>query len=122
MDLSIHFVLTIVTMTSLIFAIYGNAYAQPNSIEVSIVPKASKLSEKAYQPNPIIVNQGDSIVWTNNDSGIHTVTEKRAMFNSGYMNSDQTYKFTFSKAGKFDYICEVHPRSMFGTVIVNPLP
>ncbi|MGD9671942.1 MAG: hypothetical protein AB7U98_00510 [Candidatus Nitrosocosmicus sp.] len=45
---------------------------------VSIVSDASKLGDKAYDPSPynnkppITISQGDIVVWTNNDFGIHT--------------------------------------------------
>ena len=109
-----------ILFVTLIFLINSDAYAKPTSIWASIVSEASKLNDKAYQPNPITIKQGDTIVWTNSDFGIHTVTEKKASFNSGFMHPNQTFEFTFNKSGIFEYICEVHPTSMFGTVIVNP--
>ena len=33
------------------------------------------LEDKAYQPNPIQIEAGGIIIWTNNDLTTHTVTE-----------------------------------------------
>jgi plastocyanin len=113
-------IITGIIFATLLLLINSVAYAKPTSIGASIVSEASKLNDKAFQPNPITIKQGDTVVWTNNDFGTHTVTEKKATFNSGYMRPNQTFEFTFNKSGIFEYICEVHPTSMFGTVIVNP--
>ena len=32
--------------------------------------------------SPITISQGDTVVWTNNDFGIHTVTENNNVFSS----------------------------------------
>jgi plastocyanin len=42
---------------------------------VSIVRDATNLDDQSYQPNPISVNIGDTILLTNEDSARHTVTE-----------------------------------------------
>ncbi|HZD34572.1 MAG TPA: hypothetical protein VE130_05160 [Nitrososphaeraceae archaeon] len=45
--------------------------------EVSIVPGAANLGDKAYSPNPINIKVGDTIRWTNDDTSdtpFHTVT------------------------------------------------
>jgi len=71
--------------TFVIFSIIPTVYAQSDKT-VSIVSDASKLGDKAYVPSPIAISQGDIVVWTNNDFGIHTVTENNNLFSS----KDQT--------------------------------
>src|SRR5918993_3547793 len=46
------------------------------TIQISIVSDASRLTNTAYQPNPINIKVGDTIEWTNDDTSPHTVTEK----------------------------------------------
>ena len=57
--------------TMVIFSLVPFAYAQSDNI-VSIVSDASKLGDKAYDPSPITISQGDIVVWVNNDFGIYT--------------------------------------------------
>lgn len=114
------FTLLLFVIICLFITTSTNVYGQQKITTVSIVPNASRLDYNAYQPNPIILSKGDTIVWTNEDLGIHTVTEKKALFDSGFMKTGETFKFTFNKTGTFNYICEIHPLSMFGTVLVNP--
>src|SRR5215204_3352780 len=41
---------------------------------VSVVSGSSSLTDTAYQPNPIQVSVGTTVIWTNDDSQPHTVT------------------------------------------------
>ena len=54
-------VLILIALT-LVISIIPVAYAQSNS-EVSIVSDASTLGDKAYNPNPITISQGDTVTW-----------------------------------------------------------
>ena len=85
---------------------------------VSIVSDASKLGDKAYDPSPITISQGDIVVWVNNDFGIHTVTENNNIFSSQDLRPDETFEYMFDKSGSLDYHCKLHP-TMIGKVIVN---
>ena len=101
----------------LVVSIFPSAYAQSNN-EVSIVSDASELADKAFDPNPVTINQGDTVTWTNKDFGIHTVTENQELFSSKDLRPDQTFEYTFDSAGTFDYHCKLHP-TMTGKIIVN---
>ena len=92
---------------------------------VSIVPDAASLDEKAFLPNPVDTKVGGSIVWTNDDISAHTVTERdqrnnitSAGFDSGLLSQGQNFTHTFDTAGIIDYYCQLHPQ-MVGRVIVS---
>ena len=70
----------------------------------------------AFSPNQITINQGEAVVWTNQDLAPHAI--RGANFVSDTMQTGQTYEFQFTEKGTFDYICAIHP-SMKGTVIVK---
>jgi plastocyanin len=142
------------------------------TIQISIVSDATRLTNTAYQPNPINIKVGDTIEWTNGDTSPHTVTEKNrstsnnddsedksnsgivekivdeiitnivvnirnnmgggrgdnnssqenalslAQFDSGIMQTGQTFRYTFNNPGTFEYYCAVHP-SMVGEIVVS---
>jgi nitrite reductase (NO-forming) len=100
-----------------------------NSIQVSIVNGATTLKDKAYSPNPIEVKLGNTVVWTNDDSNMHTVTsgtpnspDAGASFDSGItslLTTSKTYSHKFTTVGEFDYFCRLHP-TMVGEVKVVP--
>jgi plastocyanin len=56
------------------------------TIQISIVSDASRLSNTAYQPNPINIKVGETVEWTNDDSSPYTVTGKSRSTNGN--NSD----------------------------------
>lgn len=73
-----------------------------------------------FEPFTIKVNVGDTVIWTNQDSVDHNViadTMSADAPNGPLIGKGETYKFTFNKAGTFDYHCGPHP-SMHGTVEV----
>ena len=86
-----------------------------NSTVVKIVANAGSNS---FSPNPVKVKVGETVTWINDDSGIHTVTSKDGVFDSGMVGEGQSFSFTFDKAGEYLYHCEPHP-SMVGTVVVT---
>jgi amicyanin len=78
----------------------------------------------AFSPGTIIVPPGTTVTWTNTGAQPHsatsTVTETNpTKFDSGIMTHGQSYSFTFTKPGTYDYFCVPHP-FMRGKVIVDP--
>ena len=75
-----------------------------------------------YQPDPLEIAVGTTVVWTNQDEAPHTVThgtyvERGGAFDSGTLGQGQSFAFTFDRAGDYTYTCLIHPE-MVGTVKV----
>ena len=70
----------------------------------------------AYSPDPVTINVGDTVRWTNNDAVAHTATGSG--FNTGAISSGSSKSVTFNSAGTYAYRCTIHP-SMTGTVVVK---
>ena len=97
------------------------------TVTADITPGSSSMTTDAYAPNPIEINVGDTVTWTNKDSTPHTVTsgtagEPDGEFDSSpgfnpLMAAQQTFSHTFEDAGEFPYYCGLHV-NMVGTVIV----
>jgi nitrite reductase (NO-forming) len=98
-----------------------------NSTQVSIVNGATTLSDKAFSPNNMKVKVGNTIVWTNDDSTIHTVTsgspntpDAGQVFDSGLtslISPSKTFSHKFTSPGEFSYFCRLHP-TMIGEIEV----
>ena len=72
-----------------------------------------------FVPPEITVAAGDTVTWTNEDTVGHDVTgDSFSSGDSGGLQNGDTFKFTFKKAGTFDYVCTVHP-GMEGSVTVE---
>ena len=87
-------------------------------------------SDKPFNPSPLSVKAGDTVIWRNDDVEIHTVTSsgnssstfamtnKNRELDSGPLNPRQTFEHTFEKPGNYNYFCMIHP-SMTGEVVVD---
>ncbi|HKZ60790.1 MAG TPA: plastocyanin/azurin family copper-binding protein [Nitrososphaera sp.] len=101
------------------------AYAA--EVAADITPGSSTKTTDSYAPNPININVGDTVTWTNKDSQPHTVTSGSngtpdGKFDSSpgfnpLMAAQQTFSHTFEEAGEFPYYCGLHT-NMIGTVVV----
>lgn len=72
-----------------------------------------------FQPANIQVPVGTTVTWTNQDTAPHSVTFRNGMADSGLLQRSQTFSYTFSTPGTFDYYCAVHPY-MVARVTVTP--
>ena len=76
-------------------------------------PGCEKTNE-CYLPYELSVAVGTTVTWSNDDLAAHTVTsgnfpEDDGLFDSSVFMSGDTFEFTFSDVGTFDYYCFVHP-------------
>jgi len=73
-----------------------------------------------FEPSTITISPGTKITWVNKDDEPHSATssEKPKRFDSGVLDSDKTYSFTFTEKGSFSYFCKLHPH-MTGIVEVR---
>jgi plastocyanin len=94
------------------------------ALSASSAPKKSdakhtvRIENMKFNPDKLEISAGDTVEWTNNDERDHNVTAKDKSFISDNLGSGETFKFTFKKAGKYPYVCTLHPR-MKGTIIVG---
>ena len=72
----------------------------------------------AFAPASLTVKVGTKVTWTNNDSATHTVTALQGAFDSGSLPTGQSFSFTFTKAGTYNYHCAIHS-SMTATIVVQ---
>jgi len=73
----------------------------------------------SFQPTPLTIPVGTTVVWTNRDAAPHTVTSDVAgIFDTGTLMPGQTGKVTFNTVGTFAYHCNIHP-TMHGMVVVT---
>ena len=73
-----------------------------------------------FDPQVLTVPVGTTVVWTNHDDVPHTVTSTDKTFkSSGALDQGDTYSYTFTAAGTFNYYCTLHP-FMTAKVIVQP--
>jgi amicyanin len=78
-----------------------------------------RIAGMQYSPAPLKVRVGEQVVWKNSDGMPHTVTSSDGgPLDSGQLGMGDTYSFSFTEPGTYEYYCTYHP-SMTGTVIVE---
>jgi plastocyanin len=100
-------------------------------VVADIVVGSSTKTTDAFTPNPLNVNVGDTVTWTNKDTTTHTVTSgtgpndpnKGKEFDSSpnlnpIIVPNAKFSHTFETAGEFPYFCALHT-GMVGTIIVS---
>lgn len=80
-------------------------------------------TDSCYIPSKIVIKQGNSVTWVNEDVAFHSVTsgyydEPSEIFDSGYLDPEESFTFVFENIGIYDYFCTLHPW-MKGQVIVE---
>jgi plastocyanin len=84
-------------------------------------PAASvRIENFAFIPRELDIAVGTTVTWQNADDVPHTATSKDdpQVFDSGALDTDEKFSFTFTKPGKYAYYCKVHPH-MTGLVVVK---
>jgi len=74
-----------------------------------------------FTPEGQTVGVGDTVTWTFNDEG-HTTTSvpgQGEKWDSGVEDKGGKFTKTFSKPGKFQYVCTPHESFMKGTITVG---
>ena len=99
----------------------GNSIQQPAAFipsDSTVVKIVANAGSNSFSPNPVEIKVGETVTWINDNSGRHTLTSKDGVFDSGMMGKEQSFSFTFDKAGEYPYFCEPHP-NMVDTVVVT---
>lgn len=77
-----------------------------------------KIDNFSFGPQTVTVPVGATVTWTNRDDIPHTVVSTDGVFKSKVRDTDETFSYTFTKAGTYPYFCSVHPK-MTGKVVVQ---
>ncbi len=86
-----------------------------------------EIKGSAYNTATMTISKGTTVTWKQLDDTSHTVTSALGTYepshqvkvlDSPLLSKGQTYSYTFTQTGTFDYSCMIHP-SMKGKVIVT---
>ena len=93
------------------FAIVGIVASAPAPAAYAATSVAVTIERYAFTPAALTVHVGDTIVWTNMDVAPHDVTTTSApvSLHSPTITTGASWRYTFTVAGTYAYICSVHP-------------
>ena len=73
----------------------------------------------SFSPETLTIKPGTKVTFVNHDDIPHTVVAVDKSFRSKALDTDDSYEFTFTTAGDFDYFCGLHPH-MKAKIVVAP--
>jgi plastocyanin len=96
----------------------GAAESTPTNGDV-----AAEVKTFRFQPEPIEIDAGTTVTWTNRDNILHTVTSGAAGKSDGRFDeqldgSGATGSVAFDDPGRYEYFCSRHA-GMQGVVVVK---
>jgi plastocyanin len=77
-----------------------------------------QIADSAFSPATLTIGVGDTVTWRNADDRPHTVTSNDGAFDSGNLDEDLGFSFTFTEPGTYTYRCDYHP-DMQATIVVE---
>lgn len=107
--------LALLTLAGILLVSVGASLAE----QVAVVDPEPLALSWDYEDDPVpIVRAGQSVTWINIGRQPHTITARDGSFDSGILESGESWSHTFPTAGSFAFHCRVHP-SLSSLVIVE---
>jgi amicyanin len=91
--------------------VFPTASAQAAAAEVQI-------DQFTFAPQQVTVKAGTTVTWINDDDVPHTVASSTKLFKSKTLDTKDSFSFTFTTPGTYEYFCSLHPH-MTGAVVVE---
>ncbi len=72
-----------------------------------------------FNPQTLTVKAGTTVTWTNKDDIPHGIAVTNNAFKrSQALDTDDSFSFTFTTPGTYQYFCYIHPH-MTGSIVVE---
>jgi plastocyanin len=93
----------------------GVLFAQADGATNTVV----SIDNFSFAPQTLTVKAGTTVTWTNRDDIPHGIASSNNAFPKGKaMDTDDSYTFTFTTPGTYQYFCYLHPH-MVGSIVVE---
>jgi len=109
-------------------AIAPRAFADHHEVTITNAPGSStpgcEDTNSCFSPNPVTVDLGTIVTWSNTDTAAHTATSGSAadgpdgVWDSSLMYPGDSYTTPKLSSGEYPYFCMIHPW-MTGVIIVK---
>jgi plastocyanin len=76
------------------------------------------VADFSFSPASTTVAVGDTVTWSNEGQVEHTV-KGPGFFTKKALAGGESFSHRFGQAGRFEYVCTLHPTRMRGTVVVQ---
>jgi plastocyanin len=92
-------------------AVGGNTSAGAESAQI-------EMSDDVFKPAQLIVPVGTKVTWVNRGTKAHTVVGNDKLFDSGLVDVNGQFSYTYTSPGTYPYHCAPHPK-MLGLIVVK---
>jgi amicyanin len=103
-------------------AVVGSTLAGGVLIARAQAPAAAtavSIDNFTFTPPTVTVKAGTTVTWSNKDDIPHGIASANNAFaKSKALDTDDSYSFTFTTPGTYQYFCYIHPH-MTGTIVVE---
>jgi plastocyanin len=77
------------------------------------------INSMSFGPRTLKIKVGTTVIWTNHDVSSHTITFDEGSVESGELAAGDSYEFTFTTPGTYNYHCSMHPELMKAVIEVE---
>jgi plastocyanin len=92
----------------------------PSHAQTAAPAGAVAIDNFTFGPQSLTVTAGTTVTWINKDDIPHGIASSNNGFaKSKALDTDDSYSFTFTTPGTYQYFCYIHPH-MTGTIVVQP--
>lgn len=107
-------------VTAVLGAVVGSGLAGGVLVAGAASPAAAvSIDNFTFTPQTVTVKTGTTVTWTNRDDIPHGIAATNNAFTrSKALDTDDSFSFTFTTPGSYQYFCYVHPH-MTGTIVVE---
>ncbi len=96
------------------------AVVLPGHTQTAAPASAVSIDNFTFTPPSVTIKAGTTVTWINKDDIPHGIASANNAFTkSKALDTDDSYSFTFTTPGTYQYFCYVHPH-MTGTIVVQP--
>jgi len=82
-------------------------------------PNTVTIDNFSFTPATLTVKAGTTVTWTNQDDIPHGIGSANNAFpKSKALDTDDSYSFTFTTPGTYQFFCYLHPK-MVGSIVVE---
>ena len=109
-----------IVATLLLGAAVGSVLAAGMGLARAEEPaSAISIDNFSFTPAMLTVKAGTTVTWTNKDDLPHGIaSSNKAFTRSKALDTDDSYSFTFTTPGTYQYFCYLHPH-MVGSIVVE---
>jgi plastocyanin len=94
-------------------------FVLPARAQSTAASNSISIDNFTFNPPTLTVKAGTTVNWTNKDDIPHGIASANNAFSrSKAIDTDDSFSFTFSTPGTYQYFCYIHPH-MTGTIVVQ---